>query len=126
MVDNFPPLGASEPPKQTNPNPCRPDPSVITKTSSSLAPLRGPLQTNTPVRNAAGEALRVTHRYSDDVGEVLAEVAGASAAYTLKGDELYVRAKVISSKVKSNPYVEGEFEAAWTQPLIPAQPAAAP
>ncbi|HSH16756.1 MAG TPA: hypothetical protein VLD18_12015 [Verrucomicrobiae bacterium] len=83
-------------------------------------------RTNTPVRNAAGEALRVTHRYSDEVGEVLAEVIGTSAAYTLKGDELYVRAKVISSKVKSNPYAEGEFEAAWTQPLIPAQPAAAP
>lgn len=83
-------------------------------------------RTNTPVRNAAGEALRVTHRYSDEVGEVLAEVIGTSAAYTLKGDELYVRAKVISSKVKSNPYAEGEFEAAWTQPLIPGQPAAAP
>lgn len=83
-------------------------------------------RTNTPVRNAAGEALRVTHRYSDEVGEVLAEVIGTSAAYTLKGDELYVRAKVISSKVKSNPYAKGEFEAAWTQPLIPAQPAAAP
>lgn len=77
-------------------------------------------RTNTPVRNAAGEALRVTHRYSDDVGEVLAEVTGASAAYTLKGDEIYVRAKVISSKVKFNPYAEGEFELAWTQPLIPA------
>ena len=83
-------------------------------------------RTNTPVRNAAGEALRVTHRYSDEVGEVLAEMIGTSAAYTLKGDELYVRAKVISSKVKSNPYAKGEFEAAWTQPLIPAQPAAAP
>lgn len=83
-------------------------------------------RTNTPVRNAAGEALRVTHRYSDEVGEVLAEVIGTSAAYTLKGDELYVRAKVISSKVKSNPYAEGEFEAAWTQPLISGQPAAAP
>ena len=76
-------------------------------------------RTNAPIRNAAGEALRVTHRYSAEVGEVLAEVAGTSAAYTLKGDELYVRAKIVSSKVKANPYQEGEFEVAWTQPLIP-------
>ena len=39
---------------------------------------------------------------------------------SLKGDEIYVRARMIASKLKANPYVKGEFERAWTQPLIPA------
>ncbi len=69
----------------------------------------------------AGEAARKTlphRRYSKDVGAVLAEVKGARAAYTLQGDEIYVRAKIISSKAKPNASVAGEFETAWTQPLV--------
>jgi hypothetical protein len=57
-------------------------------------------------------------RYSKDVGAVLAETKGAVASYTLRGDEIYVRAKIISTKLKSNPGVVGEFETAWTQPLV--------
>ena len=57
-------------------------------------------------------------RYSTDVGAILAEVAGVKAAYTLKGDEIYVRAKIVSSKLKNNPGVTGEMETAWTQPLV--------
>lgn len=57
-------------------------------------------------------------RYSKDVGAVLSEVKGASASYRLKGDELYVRAKVISSKKKVNGSVAEEMETAWTQPLV--------
>ena len=49
---------------------------------------------------------------------MLAEVAGPHAAYTLRGDEIYVRAKIISSKPKPNASVAGEFETAWTQPLV--------
>jgi hypothetical protein len=60
----------------------------------------------------------VTRRYSDEIGVVLAEVPGTSPAYTVTGDELYVRAKVISSKRKENPYREGEMEVAWTQPVV--------
>jgi hypothetical protein len=59
-------------------------------------------------------------RYSRDVGAVLAEVRGPRASYTLKGDEIYVRAKVISSKPKENSGVGGEVELAWTQPLVNA------
>jgi hypothetical protein len=57
-------------------------------------------------------------RYSKDVGAVLAEVKGPSASYTLKGDEIYVRAKIISSKEKPNASTAGEVECAWTQPLV--------
>lgn len=59
------------------------------------------------------------HRYSKDVGAVLAEVKGTTASYTLRGDEIYVRAKIVSSKTKVNGSAPGEFEMAWTQPLVP-------
>ena len=59
-------------------------------------------------------------RYSKDVGAVLAEVTGPRAAYVLRGDEIYVRAKVTSSKPKPNASSAGEFECAWTQPLVNA------
>ncbi|MES2695795.1 MAG: hypothetical protein V4773_20140 [Verrucomicrobiota bacterium] len=60
-------------------------------------------------------------RYSKDVGAVFAEVKGTSASYTLKGDEIYVRAKIVSSKKKENGSVADEVETAWTQPLVAAQ-----
>jgi hypothetical protein len=67
----------------------------------------------------AGARETLPHRrYSKDVGAVLAEVSGSRAAYTLRGDEIYVRAKIISSKEKPNPSVAGEVECAWTQPLV--------
>ena len=66
-----------------------------------------------------GQERNLQHRrYSKDIGAVLAEVKGASASYTLKGDELYVRAKIISSKPKENGSVANELETAWTQPLV--------
>ena len=68
---------------------------------------------------APNEKRTLPHRrYSKDVGAVLAEVAGTTASYALKGDEIYVRAKVISSKPKVNGSVAGEFETAWVQPVV--------
>lgn len=60
----------------------------------------------------------VAKRYSDEIGTILAEVPGTSPSYVMTGDELYVRAKVISSKPKKNPYREGEVEVAWVQPVV--------
>ena len=51
------------------------------------------------------------------VGEVFAESKGSRAEYRLRGDELYVRAKVTASKRKENSAVE-EYESAWVQPII--------
>ncbi len=76
-------------------------------------------RSNTPFQNAAGDKLRVTHRYSDSVGEVLKEVQGTQAEYTFVGDELYVRAKIISSRFKTNSYRAKDPESAWTQPVSP-------
>jgi len=70
---------------------------------------------------SAGEGAAVERRYSDDIGEVLAEVEGAEPSYRFQGDEMYVRAKVVSTKVKTNPYREGETEAAWVHPVVPAR-----
>lgn len=66
-----------------------------------------------------GQALPLTRRYSADVGKVLAKVTGTNPSYTLKGDELYVRAQVVSSRPKANYYRKGEMESAWVQPLVP-------
>lgn len=71
-----------------------------------------------PVRATNGDELRVTHRYSSQVGTILAEVSGNNPSYQLNGDEIYVRAKVISSKLKTNGTTSNELEMAWTQPLV--------
>jgi hypothetical protein len=72
-----------------------------------------------PVVNKKGDALAVTRLYSGGIGTVLAEQQGTVASYTCKGDELYVRAKIVSSKLQQNPVVAGEREMAWTQPVLP-------
>ena len=80
------------------------------------------------IRPEAGVSYRTrfigTSIYADrpeEIGLVFLEVEGQRAEYRFLGDELYVRAKVISSKVKENAPVEGEreVEAAWIQPVAP-------
>ena len=66
-----------------------------------------------------GKEVPVTSDYSPEIGKVVATVEGASATYTLTGKELYVRAKVTSSKPHPNPYAKGDVEVAWTQPVVP-------
>lgn len=55
---------------------------------------------------------------SDSSGILLNEFSGISGHYTLKEDDMYVRAKIISSKLKENPYQVGDTEVAWTQPVL--------
>lgn len=62
------------------------------------------------------EATRV---YSEDIGMVLQETTDTNPSYTLDGDELYVRAKIVSSKQQENPFKEGDLETAWVQPVVP-------
>lgn len=75
--------------------------------------------TRSPVLSAKGEPVRATQRYSDQIGETFAVVVGNRAQYTARGDELYVRAVVTSSKKIANPYRKGETAAAWIQPWQP-------
>lgn len=94
-----------------------PEPGV-TFTTQFIGARKGCDLKSEPVRDEQGKELPVTRRYSDQIGVVLAEVKGNLATYALKGDEIYVRAKVISSKAKENPYATGDFETAWVQPLV--------
>ena len=50
-------------------------------------------------------------------GKILKEVTAKTASYNLSKKDLYVRAKIISTKKKENPYAEGDVETAWTQPV---------
>lgn len=70
-----------------------------------------------PVIGKDGKPLRTTRIYSDDIGKVLATVDGIAPAYTLTGDELYVRAVVTSSKPHHDPSFTDQRQQAWTQPV---------
>ncbi len=88
----------------------------VTYTTQFIGTRRG-YDPSTQVLGTPGKTVQHV-RYSKDVGMVLAEVTGPRARYTLKGDELYVRAKITSSKAKPNASVPDEVECAWTQPLV--------
>lgn len=64
----------------------------------------------------------VGQRRGGPAGQVLSTVRGRHPAYAFKGDEIYVRARVASSKMV--PAVKGLYPArpklAWTQPCSPA------
>jgi hypothetical protein len=93
----------------------------VTYTTTFIGTRRGydPTSQLLPPGKDKDSAKTLPHRrYSKDVGAVLAEVTGARASYTLTGDELYVRAKITSSKAKPNASVANEVECAWTQPLV--------
>jgi hypothetical protein len=56
---------------------------------------------------------------ADSQGAIHRQVLkGERATMTLKPDNLFLRAKITSSKLKENPFSEGEFETAWTQPVV--------
>ncbi|MCZ7636477.1 MAG: hypothetical protein M5U12_10915 [Verrucomicrobia bacterium] len=67
-----------------------------------------------------------TMEYREEIGRVLQEVEADQATYAFTGDELYIRARIHSSRLKENPFVEGECEQAWTQPVVPPAPANQP
>jgi len=62
------------------------------------------------VRSEDGEA---------PVAEVLASTEADPAVYRFTGKELYVRARVTSSRPHPRPYAKGDLEMAWTQPVRP-------
>ena len=89
----------------------------VTYTTEFIGTRQGYDRTSAPVLGENGKPLRVTRQYSEDIGVVFATETGAASSYTLKGDEIYVRARITSSKVKADPSSEGEFERAWAQPV---------
>ena len=65
------------------------------------------------------KAAGLTRVNSEEVGAVLQSTTGESATYRLTGKELYVRARVTSSRKHPNPSEAGEYEKAWIQPIVP-------
>ncbi len=53
-----------------------------------------------------------------EVGAELARTVENPASYSFRGDELYVRAVVVSSRPHPDPYAKGDFEMAWVQPVL--------
>ena len=51
------------------------------------------------------------------IGVILGQLQSLEPSYTFDGDELYIRAEIVSSKKKANPYAAGEHERAWLQPV---------
>ena len=74
-----------------------------------------------PVVSTNGHRLAVTRLYSSGLGAVLSEQRGTNVSYQCTGEELYVRARVTSSKLKENGVEAGERERAWTQPVLPVR-----
>jgi hypothetical protein len=66
---------------------------------------------------------RVVDGVAGEVGAVLHETTDVPAEYRFTGDELYVRAVVVSDRPHPNPYAAGDLETAWLQPALgPAAP----
>lgn len=86
---------------------------IGTRTGASLG--------SRPVVTSSGDTVRTTRTYDPAVGEILAEADGLGAEYAFRGDERYVRARVVSSRPHVDPTtgdVIGPAQAAWTQPVF--------
>jgi hypothetical protein len=92
----------------------------VTYTTQFIGTRSGYDPTGIPVADQDGNPIRTTRQYAGDIGHVLQEVHGTTAHYTFRGDEIYVRAKVISSKPKQDPTSQEVLgmERAWTQPFL--------
>lgn len=58
-------------------------------------------------------------RKNEDRAHLVKEIRKNSASFKISKDMLYVRARIVSSKPKENPFQEGDFETAWIQPVVP-------
>ena len=94
------------------------EPGVTYKTQF-IATMKDAALTSEIRKDKEGKPLDVTRSYSDEVGKVVAESDALEPSYRLTGNEMYVRARVISTKAHPNPYQKGDVEVAWTQPAIP-------
>lgn len=48
---------------------------------------------------------------------VLKETKGTRASFTLNKEHAFVRVRITSTKAKENPFQDGDYEMAWTQPV---------
>ncbi len=63
---------------------------------------------------------RIAHGIPGKPGVVLHETTERTAVYVYRGDEIFVRARVVSSRMQPHPAAGEEApEYAWTQPFVP-------
>lgn len=55
---------------------------------------------------------------NDSESHVLKAVDGTESSFVVTDEYLFVRAKITSSKLQTNPFYDGDFEVAWTQPVV--------
>ncbi len=92
----------------------------VTYTTQYIGTRKGFDTATKPQLDANGKPLpRSSLLYSDEIGVVLHETTDLDFTYTFKGDELYVRARVVSDKIQDNPHEKGDVEMAWIQPVLP-------
>jgi hypothetical protein len=89
----------------------------VTYTTEFIGTKIGFDPTSEPRLDKDGKPRRTTRIYSDDIGQVLATAEGRLPSYKLTGEELYVRAVVISSKPHHDPSFADQHQQAWTQPV---------
>lgn len=89
----------------------------VTYTTQFLGTRKGYDRAVEKVPTPEGDNVPFRLRYSKDVGAVLATSDSLMPSYTLKGDELYVRAVITSSATPKNPIEPGQKTKAWTQPV---------
>jgi hypothetical protein len=89
----------------------------VTYTTSFIGTKKGFDPASRPAVDEHGKE-RKTRIYSEDIGKTFFQTMENPAAYTFQGDELYVRAVVVSSKPQNNPAFPGSKETAWVQPVM--------
>jgi hypothetical protein len=95
-----------------------PEEKVAYKTQFLVTMRDAPLDASATL-DQKGKPLDVTKTYSAEIGKVVSETESLTPTYEFTGKELYVRAKVTSTKPHPNPYQKGDVEVAWTQPVQP-------
>lgn len=95
----------------------RPDGDATFVTEFIGTPIDFDRATKPRIDAETGQAVPGMLDYSSDVGRVLSRETGLVATYQLKGDELYVRATITSSKPPLDATNESPLQKAWTQPV---------
>ena len=90
-----------------------------TYTTQFIGTRKGFDDTATPYLDEDGNPRTdVSQKYSNEIGIILHETTQSPAIYNIQGDEMYIRAKIISTLPLDSPFQEGGIQTAWTQPIL--------
>ncbi len=85
---------------------------------SELKSEKGEIHLKIKAKNGVNYEIRfIGVKRGSTKSEILKSVNGTEASFKIPDDVLFARAKIISDKLKKNPYKEGDTEVAWTQPI---------